>query len=138
MWAHVIKACRKEEQLGPPVDKCVTEEAHQIPKNTWTGIYDRWEADGMYALVYYEDSRFTDGFVLFDDTELAPLSFECALIGAGPGIVEDTDRTTIYFLIIQPTADPGEYMRIGIGIRCLEKGVDYIQRLPPKQCITLV
>jgi hypothetical protein len=137
MWAHIITARRGEDQICPTINKNVTEEANQVPANTLTGIHDRWEADGIYALIYYEDERFTDGIVLFDDTKLVPLSLECAFIGAGPGII-DTDRTTMYFLIIQPTANPGEYVRIGIGIRYLEKGVDYIQRLPPKQCIVLV
>lgn len=40
--------------------------------------------------------------------------------------------------MIQPTASPGEYARIGIGFRCMEKGVDYIRRLSPKQCFVLV
>lgn len=76
----VMQQGRREEQISPTINKNVTEEANQIPADMLTGIHDRWEADGICALIYYEDERFTDGIVLFDDTKLVPLSFECALI----------------------------------------------------------
>ena len=121
MWVHIITAHRREEKLSPRIRKDPIEELNQIPRDNGTAIHDRWEADGMYALVYYNEEKYTDGMVLFDDTEVAPLSFKCAIIGAGPGINEDKDRTTIYFLMIKPTSITGQYVRIGIGIRCLEK-----------------
>jgi hypothetical protein len=138
LWVHIITAHRRKEQLEPRLRKDEVEKLNQIPRTNGTAIYDRWEADGMYGLVHYSKERYTDGLILFDDTQVAPLSFECAIIGAGRGIVEDSDQTTIYFLMIQPTKKPGEYVRIGLGIRSLEKDVDYLQRLPPKQCIVLV
>lgn len=92
----------------------------------------------MYGLIHHEDSEKYNGLVLFDDPESAPLSFDCAIVGAGPGILEDNDRLTIYFLMIQPTANPGQYRRLGIGFRTLAKDSDYLQRIPPKQCIILI
>ncbi|KAN0098329.1 Heterokaryon incompatibility protein (HET) domain containing protein [Hyaloscypha variabilis] len=138
IWAHTITADRTGEQCGPTVFKNRTEQWHKVPSTNFNGIWDRWEAEGIYGLIDHEHSERYNGLVLFDDPESAPGSFDCAILGAGPGILDDSDVLTIYFLIIQPTATPPQYRRLGIGFRVLARDSDYLQRIPPKQRIVLI
>jgi hypothetical protein len=94
----------------------------------------------MYGLIHHEFSEQNNGIVLFDNPESAPSSFKCAILGAGPEILDDSDVLTIYFLIIQPTAHLGspEYRRLGIGFRAIAKDSEYLERILPKQRIVLI
>lgn len=137
--AHVITAYRNvTAQFPPQVIKSKYEKWHRFPRTNFDGIWDRWEADGIYGLRRDENSEKNDGLILFDDPECVPNTFDCAILGAGPGIGEDRDRETVYLMSIHPTGKVGEYRRLGIGFLVLDQSSDYLQGIPPKQRIVLV
>jgi hypothetical protein len=136
--AHIITLFRNW-QTTPQIIKSKSEKWHRIPHTNFDGIWDRWEADGIYGLIKdksYKEKH--DGLVLFDNPEVAPEILECVILGAGPGLDEDRDRDTVYVMILQPVEESLEYKRIGIGFIVLEPASDYLKNLAPKQRVTLV
>jgi hypothetical protein len=134
--AHMITLFRNS-QMPSQIIKSKSENWHRIPPTNFAGIWDRWEADGIYGLLKDKSCKENDGLVLFDNPEVAPEDLECVILGAGPGLDEDSDRDTVYVMILQSVEGSLEYKRIGVGFIVLEPGSDYLKSLAPKQRVTL-